>query len=112
MDHYGPYSLGNCGRLLFSGFENLTGRNSTRDAFTIMTFGSVTGTLSGGTGSLDGFAVVNALGDMTVFQPASNDAGGSTTLGGKIIAILERASFQSAGCNGQSGRERRFSTVP
>ena len=49
----------------FAGFENLTGQNSSSDAFIIAAGGSVSGTLDGGTGALDGFAVFDAGGNLT-----------------------------------------------
>jgi hypothetical protein len=68
----------------FTGFENLTGQNSSSDAFVFESAGSVSGTLDGGTGLLDGFAVLSG-GDLTVFQPAGNNAAGSSTVAGKPV---------------------------
>ncbi|MDB5862130.1 MAG: repeat-containing protein, partial [Ramlibacter sp.] len=69
----------------FAGFENLSGQDSSSDAFVFATLGGVTGTISGGTGSLDGFAVAVGTGSLLAFQPAGADAADTTTVSGKTI---------------------------
>ena len=78
----------------FSGFESLNGQNSTRDAFTITASGNLTGTIHGGTGALDGFAVGDGAGNLTVFQPPSSDASGNTTSWRKVDQLYGNESFQ------------------
>ncbi|MCI0464745.1 MAG: hypothetical protein L0Z62_48090, partial [Gemmataceae bacterium] len=61
----------------FAGFENLTGQNASSDAFIVAASGSVSGTLTGGTGSLDGLAVADVGGNLTALQPAGPDESGT-----------------------------------
>src|SRR6185436_12865519 len=63
----------------FAGFENLTGQNATSDAF-VFDGGSVTGTFDGGSGLHDGFATLSG-GTLDAFQPAGNNAAGSSAVG-------------------------------
>ncbi len=64
---------------IFAKFESLTGQNASSDAF-IFEGDSVGGTITGGTGPLDGFAVDDGMGNLTAFQPADPNADG-TALG-------------------------------
>ena len=45
----------------------------------------MSGTIAGGIGSLDGFAVFDGVGNLTAFQPAGDDASGTTTVAGKTV---------------------------
>ena len=58
--------------LAFVGFENLTGDDGSDDAFVFLSGGSISGTIAGGTGGLDGFAVAVADG-LRAFQPDDPD---------------------------------------
>ena len=48
--------------VVFSGFENLRGKNSNRDTFVVDAEGSVTGTIYGGTGGVDTLLVAKGSG--------------------------------------------------
>ena len=69
--------------LAFSRFENLTGRDASNDAF-VFAGGSISGTVAGGAGGSDGFAVVVA-GSLRAFQPAGVDSAGTTTFEGVTV---------------------------
>ena len=53
----------------FDGFEKLKGRDATNDAFIFSGAGSIV-EIDGGTGGLDGFAVLPVSGNLLVYQPA------------------------------------------
>ena len=69
----------------FSGFANLTGQDDSNDAFTFAG-GTISGTIDGGAGGLDGFAGL-AGANLTIFQPTGTDAGGSTGLVGPAVTF-------------------------
>src|SRR5439155_378227 len=75
---------GAVGAVGFTSFENLTGQDSTSDAFVFAAGASITGTIAGGTGSTDGFAVVDSLG-LLAYQPGGPDSSGTTSLGSGLI---------------------------
>ena len=80
-------NAGEVGGTAFSGFENLTGRSSTSDAFFFNEFGTLGGTLDGGNGvgTADGLEVWVSPTLNTVFTPAGTDAAGTITIAGKTI---------------------------
>ena len=81
-------NAGEVAGIRFESFENLTGASDgTSDAFTFEQNGSLSGTLSGGTDTLDAIRVYKEAGKYTVFNPgAGTDKSGTLTLHGKTIA--------------------------
>ncbi len=70
----------------FEGFENLTGAsNGTSDAFTFEQSGTLSGTVTGGTGIFDAIRVAKVGGGYTVFNPNGVDQSGTLNLNGKRI---------------------------
>ena len=97
----------------FAGFESLVGRDSVNDVFSFLAGSSLSGTIAGGNGGADGFAVQNGGSDYTVFNPASTDASGTTTLNGVTVryAGIDHLSLVggdgvNAVINGTSGADR------
>ncbi len=79
-------NAGQVSGILFEHFENLTGTsNTTTDAFTFEKSGSISGTVSGGTGNLDAIRVAKPSSGYTVFNPTSADQSGTLNLNGKRI---------------------------
>ena len=82
-------NAGDVADIRFSGFENLTGQSGVAsDAYIFESGGSLTGTVNGGTGTLDGFSVYDSvLSKYTVFNPGSGaaDAGGTITIHGVTV---------------------------
>ena len=76
----GP-DAGSVGATGFVSFENLTGQDSTADAFVFAAGGRITGVIAGGSGAgvVDGFAVPDASG-LRAYQPGSTS--GSISLNG------------------------------
>ncbi|HET9218472.1 MAG TPA: LEPR-XLL domain-containing protein, partial [Terriglobia bacterium] len=71
----------------FVSFESLTGQNNTNDAF-IISGGSVSGTVSGGTGALDGLAVASG-GSLVAFQPSVPGLDQAGTFSGVSFAGMD-----------------------
>ena len=80
-------NAGEVGGVEFTNFENLTGvGNSASDAFTFEDGGSISGTVDGGSGTLDSIRVFQSEGVYTVFNPTSGiDNSGTLNLNGKTI---------------------------
>ncbi|MFN9383316.1 MAG: hypothetical protein ACK565_07500, partial [Pirellulaceae bacterium] len=70
---------------LFEGFENLRGQDGSNDAFIFEVAGSLSGSIDGGLGGLDGFAVAGSGGTLLAYQPTAADSQGIQTLGGKSV---------------------------
>jgi len=72
----------------FEDFENLTGASGTSsDAFRFEQAGSVSGTITGGTGiaAFDSFSVFESTDHYTVFNPAIANESGTITFNGKTV---------------------------
>ncbi len=77
--------------LSFSGFQNLTGAATNRDAFVIQEDGSITGTITGSTSGNDGLIIQNSQPagptDVSV-DPEDNTSPGGTTYYYEVTAIM------------------------
>ena len=97
----------------FARFENLAGRDAaSNDVFTFLAGSSLGGSIAGGSGGADGFAVQSGSG-YTVFNPAGADASGTTTLNGVTVryAGIDHLSLVGGDgvntvVNGTSGADR------
>ena len=70
----------------FAGFENLAGAALVAsDAFRFEAGGSVSGTVGGGAGTADTFAVYQSPGTYTAFNPAAVDEAGTATVNGQTV---------------------------
>ena len=78
---------------VFSGFETLNGRDTTDDAFVFFAGGTV-GTINGGAGGTDGFAVVDG-GVLRAFQPTT--ANGTANFKGVTVAYTGLEAFDPFG---------------
>ena len=90
-------NVGTVDGVAFSGFENLTGQAATNDAFVFASGGSITGTIAGGAGALDGFAVEVGV-NLRVFQPAGVDStGGPVAFEGVTVTYTGMDAFNPFG---------------
>src|SRR5690606_5545445 len=78
---------GDVAGLAFASFEHLVGADHTAsDLFIFEAGGSISGSVSGGSGTADGIKVQNgAGGPYTVFNPAAVDSAGTLALHGRTI---------------------------
>ncbi len=85
----------------FASFENLTGQDSTSDAFIFLPAGSLSSTASGGTGSLDGFAVADGAGNLTAYQPAGPDVAvpAGVSVAGKTVKFAGMDAYSALSGN-------------